>query len=83
MRQYAAFQTSGSWVQRIGRYLLGMVGVLLLYFGLDMLFGMLAADESAFGLGLRYIRHSVVTFWATFGAPWVFLKLRLAEPKVE
>jgi membrane-associated phospholipid phosphatase len=81
MRQYAPFQTSGGWAQRIGRYLLGMVGVLLIYFGLDMLFGMLAADESALGLGLRYLRYSLVTLWAIFGAPWVFLKLRLAEPK--
>jgi membrane-associated phospholipid phosphatase len=80
MRQYAAFQTRGGWAQRIGRYLLGMVGVLLLYFGLDMLFGMLAADETALGLGLRYLRYSLVTFWAIFGAPWVFLKLHLAEP---
>lgn len=80
MRQYAPFQTSGGWAQRIGRYLLGMVGVLLLYFGLDMLFGMLAADETALGLGLRYLRYGLVTFWAIFGAPWVFLKLRLAEP---
>jgi membrane-associated phospholipid phosphatase len=80
MRQYAPFQTSGGWAQRIGRYLLGMVGVLLIYFGLDMLFGMLAADESALGLGLRYLRYSLVTLWAIFGAPWVFLKLRLAEP---
>ena len=79
MQQYAAFQTSGGWARRIGRYLLGMVGVLLLYFGLDMLFGMLAADESTLGLILRYIRYGTVTFWAIFGAPWVFLKLRLAE----
>jgi len=79
MREHAAFQAKGSWARRIGRYMLGMVGVLLLYFGLDMLFGMLAADESTIGLGLRYIRYGTVTFWAMFGAPWVFLKLRLAE----
>ncbi len=80
MRQHAAFETKGSWVKRIGRYLLGMAGVLLLFYGLDLLFGMTAADESALGLILRYIRYGSVTFWATFGAPWVFLKLRLAEP---
>ncbi|MGW8226606.1 MAG: hypothetical protein ACWGOY_12770, partial [Anaerolineales bacterium] len=81
MKQYAAFGTKGSWPKRIGRYLLGMVGVLVLYLGLDVLFGMLAADETALGLGLRYIRYGAVTFWAMFGAPWVFLKLHLAEPK--
>ncbi len=81
MRRYAAFEAKGGWAKRIGRYLLGMVGVLLLYLGLDMLFGLVASDESALGLALRYIRYGTVTFWAMFGAPWVFLKLRLAEPK--
>lgn len=81
MRRHAAFEAKGSWVKRIGRYLLGMAGVLLLYLGLDVLFGMIAADESALGLVLRYIRYGAVTFWAMFGAPWVFLKLHLAEPK--
>jgi membrane-associated phospholipid phosphatase len=81
MNHYAAFETKGSWAKRISRYLLGMVGVLVLYLGLDVLFGMLAADEAVIGLGLRYIRYGAVTFWAMFGAPWVFLKLRLAEPR--
>jgi membrane-associated phospholipid phosphatase len=80
MRKYAAFQADEGWLKRVGCYLLGMVGVLLLYFGLDVLFGMLATDESAFGLGLRYIRYAAVTLWALFGAPWVFLKLGLAKP---
>jgi hypothetical protein len=80
MREHAAFDAKGSWAKRIGRYLLGMAGVLLLYYGLDLVFGMIAADESSLGLGLRYIRYGTVTFWATYGAPWVFLKLRLAEP---
>ena len=80
MRQYAPFETKGMWVKKIGRYLLGMAGVLVLYMGLDVLFGMVAADETALGLGLRYIRYGTVTFWAMFGAPWIFLKLRLAEP---
>jgi hypothetical protein len=80
MRRYAAFDTKGSWALRIGRYLLGMAGVLLLYLGLDILFGMVAADETALGMGLRYLRFGAVTFWGMFGAPWVFLKLRLAEP---
>jgi hypothetical protein len=81
MRKYAAFETKGDWTKRIGRYLLGMVGVLVLYLGLDMLFGMIAADETNLGLVLQYTRYSAVTFWAMFGAPWVFLKLHLAEVK--
>jgi len=83
MRQCASFQTKGSWAKRIGRYLLGMAGVLVVYYGLDVLFGLVAPDESTLGLILRYFRYGTVTFWALFGAPWVFLKLRLAEPEEE
>jgi hypothetical protein len=78
MRSYACFQTRGSWWQLAVRYLLGIAGVLLLYVGLDVFFGLLAADESAIGLVLRYIRYGAVTFWTIFIAPWIFLKLKLA-----
>ena len=81
MQQYAFFQTKGSWVKRIERYLLGMTGVLVVYYGLDVFFGMLAPDESALGLIFRYILFGAVTIWVLFGAPWIFLKLRLAEPE--
>lgn len=81
MQRYADFQTTGSWARRIARYLLGIAGVLVLYLGLDVLFGLIAADQTALGLGLRYIRYAAVSFWAMFGAPWVFLKVHLAEPE--
>jgi membrane-associated phospholipid phosphatase len=79
MRQSARFQTSGAWWIRILRYLLGMIGVLLLYVGLDTFFGLLAPDETALGYILRYLRYAAVTFWMTWGAPSVFLRIRLAQ----
>ena len=48
--------------------------------GLDVLFGMIAADETVLGIILRYIRYGMVSLWGIFGAPWVFLKLKLASP---
>jgi uncharacterized Tic20 family protein len=78
MRQYARFQTSGDWIKRGIRYLVGIFGVLLLYFGLDVLFGLIAPDDTALGYTLRYTRYALATFWMTFAAPWVFLKLNLA-----
>jgi hypothetical protein len=77
--QRLAFQTSGAWWLRLLRYVVGILGVLVLYMGLDVLFGMVAADETSMGLVLRYIRYGAVTFWVIFGAPWVFLKIKLAE----
>ena len=78
MQQHARFRMDGSWVQRAGRFLLGMVGVLLCWQGLSILFEFVTADETASGYVLRYIRYAVTTFWAMFGAPWVFLRVKLA-----
>jgi len=83
MRQKAPFQTQGAWWQKLIRYILGIAGLLLIYLGLDIVFGMIAADETTLGMILRYIRYSAVSLWGIFGAPWVFLKLKLAAPAEE
>jgi membrane-associated phospholipid phosphatase len=79
MIQYARFKVQGSWMQKIARYGLGVVVVLAVYLGLDALFALIAPDQSILGYLLRYIRYGAVTFWAIFGAPWVFIKLKLAS----
>ena len=81
MNRHARFKVQGTWVQKVPRYFIGIIGVLVFYMGLDALFGMIAADQSALGYVLRYIRYGSVTFWAVFGAPWVFIRLKLAEPE--
>ena len=81
MRKYASFDAKGDWTKRGIRYLVGIFGLLLLYFGLSQLFDLFAVDESVLGYILRYIRYSLATFWATFLAPWIFLKTKLAEPE--
>ena len=78
MKKYAHFQAGGTWGQRILRYVVGLVGVFIVLYGLDAIFAMIAADESVLGYILRYLRYGATTIWATFGAPWVFLKLKLA-----
>ncbi len=80
MKGYARFETGGTWVQQTGRYFLGILFVFIILFGLDELFGQFAVDESAPGYILRYIRYGATTFWVILGAPWAFLKLRLAKP---
>ena len=81
MRKYASFNAKGDWTKRGIRYLVGIVGLLVLYYGLSQLFDLFAIDESTLGYILRYIRYGFATFWATFLAPWVFLKTKLAEPE--
>jgi hypothetical protein len=65
--------------QKAARFLIGIMGVVLLYLGLDILFAAIAADESVVGLLLRYIRYAAVSLWGIFCAPWLFLRLKLAE----
>lgn len=79
MKSKAQFQIDGSWVQKLGRYLIGIVGVLIAMYGLDIIFGFITSDESILGYLLRYIRYGTTTFWVMFGAPWVFLRLKLAN----
>jgi membrane-associated phospholipid phosphatase len=79
MGKHARFKMDGSALQKIGRYVVGIVGLFALYLGLDILFALLAPDASLAGYILRYIRYSLVSIWAIVGAPWVFLKLKLAK----
>lgn len=80
MRRYAHFDAGGRWSKRLERYLAGAIGVVVIYSGVDVLFGLLAADETALGYTLRYIRYGAVAWWVTFAAPWAFLKVKLADP---
>lgn len=82
--------TSGSlWIERRGsfekaqniiegciRFIIGFIGVLLFWYGLDLLF---PSGESIIPAMLRYVRYGMVGFWISGGAPWVFLKLKLAK----
>ncbi len=79
MRQYARFNAKGDWAKRGIRYLLGILVLLVLFFGMDIAFAAIAVDESTLGYILRFIRYGFSLFWATFLAPWLFLKIKLAE----
>ncbi len=79
MRQSARFQSSGDWVKRGLSYLLGMIGLLVIYIGLDVVFASFAPDQTIPRYALRYIRYATVTLWVTFAAPWIFLKFKMAE----
>ncbi|MBK9927404.1 MAG: phosphatase PAP2 family protein [Anaerolineales bacterium] len=81
MRRYARFDAKGSWESRGIRYLVGIISLLVVFYGLDKFFALIAPDETALGYTLRYIRYGFATFWMTFLAPWLFLKLKLAKPE--
>ncbi|MDQ3007154.1 MAG: phosphatase PAP2 family protein [Chloroflexota bacterium] len=80
MRSQASFRPAEDWGKRGSSYVLGVIGLLLIYFGLDIAFGIIAADETIAGYALRYVRYALATLWVTFGAPWIFLQFKLAQP---
>ncbi len=70
------YQVSGPVWKRAVRYLVGLVGVLIFWMGLGMVFP--KGDGFVFYL-LRYIRYALVGFWIAGGALWLFMKLNLSE----
>lgn len=74
------YQTAGSVTQRALRYVIGLIGVMILWEGLGAVF---PRGDEWIPLLLRYIRYSLVGFWITGGAPWLFFHFKLArKPKM-
>jgi len=74
------FDANGPLWKRILRYVLGLIGVLVFYLGMKVLFGLIVPDaETVLPYILRYIRYVLVGAWISAGAPWFFVKLKLAK----
>lgn len=69
------FTANGSKWQRILCYLIGLVGILVLWQGLGAVF---PRDDSLLAFGLRYLRYVLVGVWISAGAPYLFLRVNLA-----
>lgn len=68
----------GPITSRILRFLLGIAGLGIIYFGLKLIF----PDTPDFiGYVFRFVRYSMVGFWVTWLAPLIFVKLGLAQPR--
>ena len=72
------FLVDGPIWQRAVRYLLGIVVAGVIWAGLGQVF----PDEPLWlALPLRLLRYTLLTLWVTYYAPWVFVKLKLAQAK--
>jgi hypothetical protein len=71
------------WRKRLSRYLIGVVGVLILWQGLGLVFDLLAPAETLLAHILRYIRYSLVGLWISALAPLLFIRLGLLPPREE
>jgi hypothetical protein len=76
MNSRGGFSSDGSFGQRVGRFLLGITGVLVLYLGLKAIF---PGGNELLPYVLRYLRYALIGLWISAGAPWVFIKLKLAR----
>ena len=73
-RRLVGFDVAGSLLRRAFRFLVGLVVLAGLWLGLRIAF-----DGLEPAIILRVVRYALVGFWGAVGAPWVFLKLGLAE----
>jgi len=69
------WQVSGSFTKRSLRYIVGLVGILVIWYGLGEVF---PRGETLLTHVLRYLRYSLLGFWLAAGAPMMFTKLKLS-----
>jgi hypothetical protein len=72
----SGFHHGGSLAQRSLRFLLGAAGMIALWYGLGAVFP--RGDFPAAYL-LRYLRYFLLGCWTAAGAPWLFIRLKLAS----
>ncbi len=74
--QTGGFQPSGPTWKRLLCFLVGLLGILVLYLGLSYL---LPSEASGLGSIFRFVRYAVIGAWISAGAPFLFSILRLVE----
>ncbi len=72
-RRFVGFDAGGTWVLRTVRYVLGIMVMMALWWGMKAAF---SGWEPV--MVLRCVRTLTVVLWGTFGAPWLFVRLGLA-----
>jgi membrane-associated phospholipid phosphatase len=76
LSSHQGFDTGGTWGRRLLRYPVGLVGVVLLWYGLG---AVLPRGELWPAYALRYMRYFLVGFWISGLAPLLFIRLGLAR----
>jgi hypothetical protein len=76
-RTWVRFRVEGSWWRRAGRYPVGLFLVAGFYLGPKLLL----PESLGHGLDvlLRFVRYATLGWAVAFLAPWLFVKLRLAD----
>ena len=75
LKRSGGFEAGGPWRKRLARLALGLIVLFILRFGLGAVF---PREPELAGAVFRYARYVSMALWATWLAPWIFVKLRLA-----
>ncbi len=75
LRSWGRFSATGPTGQRLARMVAGLLGIVLLYYGLGAL---RPHGSDAVAQVLRFVNYAIVGLWIAYGAPRVFVRLRLA-----
>jgi membrane-associated phospholipid phosphatase len=75
-RRWLGFETGGSGWLRVLRFLLGAGVMVGLWLGLRLVFAGLEPNYL-----FRFIRYALMGLWGAFGAPWLFVRVGLAEAR--
>jgi undecaprenyl-diphosphatase len=73
-RRWIRFCSGGKPLRRILRFIPGFIVLIGIWMGLRMAFAEM--EPIAF---FRIVRYALLGFWCALGAPWLFVRLRLAE----
>lgn len=71
------YSAKGVGFQLFLRYLIGVIGVAILWFGLKLI---VPQTTDVFGFGFRYLRYAIVGCWISGFAPAIFIRYKLAFP---
>jgi membrane-associated phospholipid phosphatase len=73
-RRWVGFCSAGRPGKKILRFAAGLVVLIALWAGLKAAFAGLAPEAV-----LRVLRYALIGLWCALGAPWLFVRLKLAE----
>jgi hypothetical protein len=68
------YQAQGPVWKRTIRYIIGLIGVIILWQGLGAIF---PRESDLISFTLRFVRYTLVGWWVSGGAPWIFKHFNL------
>jgi membrane-associated phospholipid phosphatase len=70
------FSARGPWLKRLARFAAGTVGVLVFWLGIKLI---TPPEPFIVEAIFRYFRYALAVFWGLSLAPWLFVRLKLAD----